>query len=130
MSYIRCFHSPEGLYIWADTEGYVNITHCLKKPLSNFFNFASPEGTLKIPRKLFHDGVKAYDKHHQYNKNELSLYIYHVFIKTGKLATNKKLLDKRKSAYFVKLQYKNKFLFMWEVTWAYVVRNVLDRGGT
>lgn len=83
-----------------------------------------------VPRKEFYgvcrqwanDKTKA--KYKDFSAEEL-----HIYEDTGEIVpertTEEWFTNKRPTSFRVKLQYKNKFIYLWKVTWNYVVRNVM-----
>ncbi len=129
MSFIRCLSNPEGLYIYADCRGRLNISWCsVDPPLSS-----RHRGEMRIPRHVFYKVVKQWDQRgdHAYFRG-FSVEEQFIYTATGDPVhgtenLKRYLKDKRKREFKIKLSYKNDFVFLWYVTWEYVVRNLIDR---
>lgn len=128
MSYIRCLSNPEALYIWGDCQGYVNISHCVKPPLSSGRQF-------RIPTKDFHRVGKKWsewcDEEKGIRLGHLRIQEIHVYRDTGKPVGPEWMKNflkkkKREADFLVKVSYKRDFVFLWKVTWKYVVDSIVD----
>jgi hypothetical protein len=157
MSYIRCLSNPEGLYIWAQSNGEVHISHNVRPPLASAWErlplprftrgkivatkrmYDAPP-TIVVPWRHFKatclqwDRHEGYPRHNHTNRGGLVVEEQHIYTSTGKLVpknsslakTFKKVSDKTRTEILIRLGYRNQFLFMWRVTWMYVVRNVAE----
>lgn len=148
MSYIRCLSNPEGLYIWSGTDNLVHIIHNVPKPHSSGLD------GFTVPWRVFENGTKNWKKAYepdQFQYRGMRIDELHVFEKTGKIVPdlspcnrgcvkedknsfrpcvrcfNKYYVNALKSRYIIRLSYKNHFVHLWRVTWAYVVENVIRR---
>ncbi len=133
MSYIRSGSNPEGLYIFS-TQGpkgrlHVEVLVGWFHKLTNITN----DSPMLVPQGVFDraavmwddDGEKASYKGFKVEE-------VHVYEDDGSPVPKKRsikasLEDKRRSFFGVKVSYKGKWVIVWRVTWAYVVRNVLGR---
>lgn len=140
MSYIMPLTNPERLYIYADSRKTVWIHGGLPIPGSTE-NFS-------VPRRLFHQVALAWDRGYgpdKVRRRNLIVEEVHVFTMTGKLVSKnhdclKAILDgvKKKRAvpehpimteFLIRLSYGRNRLYMWRVTWSYIVMNVKGRQG-
>jgi hypothetical protein len=132
MSYIRCISNPEGLYIWHDFDGDVKITWSnVKPPLSyNVKDKKWPIPMMSVPVRVFQSACKKWDEHpyNAVNVKGFTVEEIHVNVKTGKRIKEKefiKIINKVKSEFLVRIAYKKKFVYLWPVTWDYVVNSAL-----
>ena len=120
MSYIRSGSNPENLYIWGDKEDvYISIggeTELKKVPIKTF------NGLLKKYHKNFHEVPCVFK----------SLKIEEVWVKVddkqnilGEIDDDEKIVDFLKTEIRMKLSYDNWFIYMWFVTWEYIVYSKL-----
>lgn len=128
MSYIRCLSNPEALYIYGDCSGYVNISHGVKPPLSSGRDF-------RIPDRDFHRVGKKWadwcDEERGIKSGHLKVQEILVYRDTGKPVGRewrKNYFHKkqRPTDFLVRISYKRDFVFLWKVTWEYVVHSIVD----
>lgn len=128
MSYIRCLSNPEALYIYGDCSGYVNISHGVKPPLSSGRDF-------RIPNRDFHRVGKKWadwcDEESGIKSGHLKVQEINVYRDTGKPVGRewrKNYFHKkqRPTDFLVRISYKRDFVFLWRVTWEYVVHSIVD----
>lgn len=128
MSYIRCLSNPEALYIWGDADGFANICHNVKPPLSSPWPKDGNTPLFQVPIKAFE---KAALRWYGSGKDDVTIdgfrvQMVSVFVKTGmRVPKNLDILtDRRRHELLVRISYKRHFVHLWDVTWAYVVRSV------
>lgn len=103
MSFIRCLNNPEGLYIWHDIGGFIAITQNGNTEMK------------RVPVKLFYDLCK------NFNKRRCDLDVKSGPDQLGITETNdfsRYTLSYRGD----RVQWE---LPMWQVTWCYIVSNVM-----
>lgn len=134
MSFIRCWTNPEGLYVWDDINGYVAIAHTLNKPFCSFNDTKFVEDQIQVPRREFYGVCKQWDnssyktaKYKDFSAEEVE-----IFDDNGEIVPEDydylNPTHGRKTSYRIKVQYKKEFVYLWRVTWEYVVKNaVKDR---
>ena len=134
MSYIRCLSNPENLYIWEDVDGTVTFSHRVRPPLAS----KEPKGDgnpfcITMPAREFKAACRkwARDGSEDVKAGNFSAKLMQVLLDTGKPPPAKyhKIppSESPPSEFLVRIGYKRKFVFLWLVTWEYVVRNVCDR---
>ena len=121
MSYIRSTSNPEGLYIWHDVSEDIMIHWNQMPPL------CSKQTGMAIPAKVFYKAVEKAKWGEKTTVDGFTIEEQYIFMDTGKkVPTNHDIFrEQRKLAYQIKLSYKNRFVFLWKVTWRYVVDGVL-----
>jgi len=137
MSYIRCLSNPEGLYIWAQSDGRTCITHNVRAPLSSV---EKPKGLVNIivPTTAFDRACILWDEGNEpASCRGVRVEEVHVLTKTGKpvpenffdfgIGSGKLAARMKKNPVelLIKLSYKKEFVFMWRVTWEYIVRHAV-----
>jgi hypothetical protein len=138
MSYIRCTSNPEGLYIYEghayprDRKLYVTIYWTQPKPLSS-----GKRHQIVVPARLFHEAARRWYPGHKsykgyYSKDGFSVKEELIYMKTGKKvpakitkSMSKWMADKKRAEFQIKISHKKEFVFIYNVTWAYVVENVM-----
>lgn len=127
MSYIRCLSNPEGLYVHEDMDSYIHISWIVKPPLSS-----GKEDVMLIPYKAFYGGIRKWDRTGRCkNFKGFSIKERYIYLKTGKPVSKQDFIksfeDKKHKGYRVRLSYQNKFVYLWSVTWEYIVQNSVNR---
>lgn len=135
MSFIRCLSNPEGLYVWSDVDGTVHIHYGGRKrpkpPLSKGDDMCVP----------YRDFMRACQKWDGWEDdvrvNGFRIKEEHVYLKTGKPVPNmdrwKKVsaycdhMKKNPAEFLIRVSYKGNFVYLWRVTWQYVVSNAVRR---
>jgi len=119
MSYIRSSSNPENLYIWGDEEDvYISI--------------GSNVELKKVPIKTFNGLLKKYHKNfHKVPCAFKSLKIEEVWVKVDDKQyvlgeVGEKIFDDLKTEVRMKLSYENWHIYMWFVTWEYIVYSKLS----
>lgn len=134
MSIIRCLSNPEELYVYHDCSGPIVIS--CKAVLDRWGN---PE-MIEVPAKSFYracqkwrDGIfDMYDEgvsHRGIIVREVPVYSKSRRI-VPKAALQGGILKRAGMAeynYQIMFQYKKYRIFMWRVTWAYIVNNAVGR---
>jgi len=130
VSFIRSTSNPEGLYIWHDIDGYVDVSFGGVAP-----PLASKQRSARIPSKTFFKAVSRWDKNYgadeKVSVGGFTIEERHIFVKTGKVVRGGSkawLRDRRlRTAFLVRISYRGTFVHLWRVTWQYVVRNAMER---
>lgn len=126
MSYIRCWSNPDGLYIYESSNG-IEVHHTVKPPLASKYD-PNYRSVMTIPTKAFKKACYMWtDWHTKVKIGDLTIEETHIYTKTGKLVhpDGKSINDSRPTDFKIKLQYKNRFVYLWIVTWEYVVKHVV-----
>lgn len=134
MSFIRCLSNPEGLYVWSDVDGTVHIHYGgRKKPKPPL----SKGDDMRVPYRTFMRVCKKWDGwEDDVRVNGFRVKEEHVFLKTGKpvpsdlyanVTAYAKHMDKHPAEYLIRVSYKGNFVYLWRVTWQYVVSNAVRR---
>lgn len=130
MSYIRCSSNPERLYIWGPNKnGMIEVCHRVQPPLASKVRKGEfPVPRMQIPVRIFYSACVRWDD----GDEEISVrgfrvrYLY-VYEDTGRVArpSARDMLrpDARPRRFVVRLDYKGAFVYLWRVTWEYVVRS-------
>lgn len=127
MSYIRAGSNPEGLYIFGNGNHQVEILGGL--PISKL---PGPHMAVIVPRSSFHHVAKRWreDDCVPARHKGLSVDEVQVFLKTGKRVPKKMPLKKwikEPIAFLICLSWKKWKIFMWRVTWEYIVDGIIRR---
>lgn len=127
MSFIRCTSNPERLYVWSGDEG-VTINWAGRgapKP-----PFAKGE-EIVVPWKTFYKAAVQWDDFQESNYRGFRVKEMHLFWDTGKLVPGSYDIltakPRRETDFLYRISYKDKFVFVWKVTWAYVVHQVIEQ---
>ncbi|OGF52930.1 MAG: hypothetical protein A2Z21_01870 [Candidatus Fraserbacteria bacterium RBG_16_55_9] len=134
MSYIRSGTNPEGLYIWEGGNGkkaFVDISWPQEKPLS------SGRGEIVIPASIFQKAVREWDRVGAVRGvafKDFTIKEVYVNPTTGRDARRsvwkRRSLIVRDAEFFIRLGYKRKFVYLWQVTWEYVGKDALTQWST
>ncbi len=129
MSYIRSTSNPEGLYVFTSKEG-VTLAHSVKPPLASTWPKNGSNPVMIIPERLFLSVCKTWNRTYACNgvsRRGLKIREVHVFVKTGKrvqrLTAKSIMMPSGSSEFFIRIDYKGKFVHLWRVTWDSVVRS-------
>jgi hypothetical protein len=139
MSYIRCHSNPEGMYIYGNADGMIEIYSGRGWHLSNIGPDQEEDRGMYVPGKTFYEMCKKanhpsiYDEESPYEIDGFRVEEVLIYLKTGKRVPNrgekisKNFFSKRaaETIYAIKLSYKHKYVFMYLVTWEYIRRNAL-----
>ena len=125
MSYIRCLSNPEGLYIYGTHKDLICIHHNVPAPLSSGLN--DGQGFFTIPELHFTKAIKYWKQGRKYCKGGFLVEEEHIYLDTGMMVPERTIenmiAEKRPTSYRIRLQYRSDFVYLWRVTWEYVVRN-------
>ncbi len=129
MSYIRCLSNPEGLYIWDDGD-VVTFSHGVKPPLSSGIKEVGDVARFTIPSEIF---IKVHARCKQGFWDEpvevdgMSVRQEYIYLDTASKIPSQTITemceDKKARGYRIRVQYKEHFVYLWPVTWAYVVKS-------
>ena len=120
MSYIRGNSNPEGLYVFDDGEK-IRIKGGL--PCSVDPDMAiDPEIFRKVAVRWEHEGQDEPVSEKGFRVEEI-----YTYLEDGSPVGEKVVHEERKRAFLVKLTHGKKKIFLWRVTWEYVVNDVLRR---
>jgi hypothetical protein len=128
MSYIRCLSNPESLYIWEDGT-HANISHGVPGPLSSSKERDGDPALFLIPTDVWREGLKLWhDKYGEPIDHEgMAVREEHIHLDTAELVPEQTILemldDRREAGYRIRLEYKGEYVYLWRVTWEYVVGN-------
>jgi hypothetical protein len=132
VSYIRATSSPEGLYAFSTRHektgrAIVELIPAWEYKLTN----ANNDHPLVVPQAVFDTAVKLWDdedyeddvgvKHKGFSIREV-----HVYSDGSPVPTSVALSTKRKTEFLVRVAYRDKWMLLWRVTWAYVVHNAMS----
>jgi len=140
MSFIRSFSNPENLYVVALEDG-INLMHRVKPPLASAWPKDGNNALMIVPHLPFWAVCQLWEAggmdpppgkdgqwatHQGFTAEEI-----HVYTDTGKPVTGRMpftaLFTSRPHEWLVRLSYRRQFVFLWRVTWEYVVRDATDR---
>lgn len=119
MSYIRGLSNPEGLYIWGEGDGTVYICHNLISPFSSSRHEHGEQ--LQVPRALFEEVCCRWAERRFTNRGSAEDGIRRSGLSVREESTKRDLNWK------IRFEYEGRFFYMWQVTWDYIVRGVLER---
>lgn len=126
MSFIRCLSNPERLYVWHDVDGTVHIHYGGKGAPKPPFS----KGELMcVPWKTFLKAAEQWDWNEECRYRGFVVEEVYVFMDTGKKVPSSydviTAKPRRKTEYLIRVSYKGNFVFLWKVTWAYVMESCL-----
>ena len=134
MSYIRSGSNPEGLYIVGCTPKSIEIMHSVRPPLSSKWPAGGP--SIVVPSRAFHATCRIWADGYEPDKGTshdgLHVQEIHVFLHNGKpvpanWGAQAAAASSGAAAFLVRLSYGKQFVFMWRVTWMYIVHNATSR---
>jgi hypothetical protein len=128
MSFIRSTSNPERLYVWGDAAERVTV------------NWAGPQAPkpplakgeqMVVPWKTFYRAAWQWDRYQEANYRGFRVMEMHIFMDTGKRVPDSydvlTARPRRETGFLYRISYKDKFVFVWKVTWAYVVHQVIEQ---
>lgn len=137
MSYIRCLSNPEGMYVFGTTCGSgssveIYAGHHLKPPFVSHEDVATlgiivPGWMFYRACQRWHDGYD--DVRITHKAKVLRVYEEFIFVANGVLVPDDYRgfrQDSRESRFVIRVEYDSRWVRLWDVTWEYIVRNVID----
>lgn len=129
MSFIRCTSNPDRLYVWGGYGQPATINWASRGPHSEPPLCRGEE--IVVPWKTFYKAALQWDRHQEASFRGFRVEERYIFWDTAKRVPNSydvlTAKPRRETDFLYRVSYKDRFVFVWKVTWAYVVHQVIEQ---